>query len=80
VGGRVRGAHVGSRGGIRIVNPRPKPTPFRRIERWGVGLILGAIAFVLERLVMRSIKKGATKAVAAVEPPTATGSGADVSL
>jgi hypothetical protein len=62
------------------VNDQPKPNLFRRIERWGVGLILGAIALVLERLVLRSIKKGATKPKPVVEPPTATGSGADVSL
>jgi hypothetical protein len=62
------------------MNERSKPNLFRRLERWGVGLILGAIAFVLERVVMRSIKKGSTKPSPAVEPPTATGSGADVSL
>ena len=62
------------------MNERPRPSLFRRIERWGVGLILGAIALVLERLVMRSIKKGSTKPKPAVEPPTATGSGSEVSL
>lgn len=30
---------------------------FRRFERWLVGLFMAALVFVLERLVMRQIKK-----------------------
>jgi hypothetical protein len=30
---------------------------FRRIERWLVGLTLAVVAFVLERIVMRAVKK-----------------------
>ena len=37
--------------------PRPK-TLFRRIERVLVGAVMTVMAFVLERFVMRSIRKG----------------------
>jgi hypothetical protein len=50
---------------------------FRRIERLGVGLILGVVAFFLERAVVRSIRKGETKAKPS--PPTALkGTGSDI--
>ena len=42
-----------------------KPKGLRRVERWVVGLAMGVIAFVLEKAVMRSVKKGGG---AAVEP------------
>jgi hypothetical protein len=32
-------------------------SPFRRFERWLVGVFMAALVFVLERLVMRQIKK-----------------------
>ncbi len=60
---------------------RPKPkSVFRRIERWIVGLVLGAIAFGLEKAVMRSIKKGRTTPTRE-EPgePFATSRGTEVS-
>jgi hypothetical protein len=38
------------------VTPRPR-SPFRRFERWLVGLFMAVLVFVLERLVMRQIKK-----------------------
>jgi hypothetical protein len=34
-----------------------KPKGFRRLERWFVGVAMAIVAFVLERLVMRSVKK-----------------------
>jgi hypothetical protein len=37
--------------------PKPK-TLFRRCERFAVGAVMTVMAFVLERLVMRSIRKG----------------------
>jgi hypothetical protein len=37
--------------------PKPK-TLFRRIERVAVGAVMTVMAFVLERVVMRSIRKG----------------------
>ncbi len=32
-------------------------SPFRRFERWLVGIFMAVLVFVLERLVMRQIKK-----------------------
>ena len=49
---------------------------FRRAERWGVGVIMALTAFFIERAVIRSMKKGTTKA----KPPTPTalkGTGAE---
>ena len=44
--------------------PGPKNV-FRRVERWLVGIVMAVIALVLERVVIRSIKKSG-------EGPTAT--------
>ena len=46
-----------------------KPKGLRRVERWAVGLAMGVIAFVLEKAVMRSVKKGGG---APVEPAPTT--------
>jgi hypothetical protein len=43
-------------------------TRFRRFERWLVGVFMAALVFVLERLVMRSVKK---KELARVESSSA---------
>jgi hypothetical protein len=32
-------------------------SPFRRFERWLVGIFMAVLVFVLERLVMRQVKK-----------------------
>lgn len=43
---------------------RTRPRSFwRRTERWMVGLAMGVMAFVLEKAILRAIKKGE------VEPP-----------
>jgi hypothetical protein len=34
-----------------------RPRGIRRVERWLVGLAMAVIAFILERIVMRSVKK-----------------------
>lgn len=36
---------------------RAKPTGFRRLERGIMGLLMGVIAFILEKVVMRSIRR-----------------------
>jgi hypothetical protein len=59
------------------VSPRArskKPRGLRRVERWVVGLAMGVIAFVLEKAVMRSVKKGGG-ASAEPEPTTITSKG-----
>lgn len=38
------------------MTPRSR-SPFRRFERWLVGIFMAVLVFVLERLVMRSVKK-----------------------
>ena len=42
---------------------RPKPkSVWRRIERWLVGVVMAMIAFALEKMVMRGIRKAAKAA------------------
>ncbi|HEX2424657.1 MAG TPA: hypothetical protein VHM47_02115 [Actinomycetota bacterium] len=57
---------------------RPAPKGFRRLERWLVGLVMAMFAYVIEKAVLRSIKKGNTTPKP-VEPTAITGTGADVS-
>ena len=56
-----------------------KPKGLRRVERWMVGLAMGVIAFVLEKAVMRSVRKsgGSTPPP---EPTTITSKGAEADL
>jgi hypothetical protein len=56
-----------------------KPKGLRRLERWIVGLGMGVIAFVLEKAVMRSVKKGGGSSVDP-EPTTITSKGAEADL
>jgi hypothetical protein len=56
-----------------------KPKGLRRVERWAVGLAMGVIAFVLEKAVMRSVKKGGGSAPA-VEPTTITSKGGEAEV
>jgi hypothetical protein len=57
----------------------PRPHGIRRLERWLVGLAMAVVAFVLEKVVMRSVRKGGT---APIEPAgtTVTSRGGDVDL
>ena len=54
-----------------IVKP---PKGIRRLERWIVGLAMSVIAFVLERIVMRSVKRKVPDPV----PTTLTSKGGEV--
>lgn len=54
-----------------IVKP---PKGIRRLERWLVGVAMGVIAFFLERIVMRSVKKK----VPDPAPTTLTSKGGEV--
>jgi len=58
----------------------PKPRGIRRVERWVVGLAMGVVAFVLERLVVRGLKAKGEKAAAAPTPTTLTSRGGSVDL
>jgi hypothetical protein len=58
---------------------RPKPTGFRRLERWWMGMVMGVLAFVLEKVVMRSLRKeGVTPEPE--EGPLITTRGAEVDI
>jgi hypothetical protein len=52
-----------------------RPTGIRRIERWLVGLAMVVVAFVLERVVLRSVKKEDPP-----RPTTLTSKGGEVDL
>lgn len=61
----------------------PKQKGLRRVERWIIGLLFAVIAFVLEKVVMRSVRRGGgDPAEGAAEPVTTqlTGLGAEVDL
>ncbi|TMK36599.1 MAG: hypothetical protein E6G58_05110 [Actinobacteria bacterium] len=56
-----------------------RPRGIRRVERWLVGLAMAVVAFILERLVMRSVRKsGESKAQPA--PTRVTSKGGEVDL
>ena len=60
-----------------------KRSVWRRVERWAVGVVMAVMAFVLERAVLRSVRKGETTARRneAPPPPTSiTSKGGEVDL
>ncbi len=57
---------------------RPAPKGLRRVERWLVGIVMAMFAYAIERVVLRSIKKGNTTPKPVV-PTAITGTGAEVS-
>jgi hypothetical protein len=56
-----------------------KPRGIRRLERWLVGIAMAVVAFILERLVMRSVKKKGPAASHPI-PTTMTSTGGEVDL
>jgi hypothetical protein len=58
----------------------PKRSAFRRAERWMMGVVMGMLAFVIERAVLRSIKKGGATPKVRPSEPFAKGSGSDLSV
>lgn len=52
---------------------------FRRVERWLVGVAMAVVAFVLEKAVMRSVRKEG-KAPVEHESTTLTSKGGEVDL
>jgi hypothetical protein len=66
---------------MRRASLAPKPRGFRRLERWFVGVIMGVMAFVLEKVVLRSVRK-AGRALPGNEPAPArvTSGGSAVDL
>jgi hypothetical protein len=60
-------------------SPKPR-SAFRRFERWMMGVVMGVLAFVIEKAVLRSIKKGGAKPAERPGEPFAKGSGTDLSV
>jgi hypothetical protein len=56
---------------------RPKPSPFRRVERVMMGFVMGIMAFFIEKMVMRSLKRSGSKTPVAGSTPI-KGSGRDI--
>lgn len=55
-----------------------RPKGIRRLERWFVGVMMGIIAFALEKIVLRSVKKKHPET--GPEASTLTSKGGDVDL
>ena len=53
---------------------------FRRTERWLVGLVMAVMAYLLEKAVLRSIRRGRGKPKPPEQGPMAKSAGTDVSL
>jgi hypothetical protein len=63
------------------VSTRPRAAPvkgIRRLERWFVGVLMAIVAFVLEKIVLRSVKKKHPETEATAS--TLTSKGGDVDL
>ena len=56
-----------------------RPRGIRRVERWLVGLAMAVVAFILERLVMRSVRKSG-ESKAQPQPTRVTSKGGEVDL
>jgi hypothetical protein len=61
---------------------RSKPrSVWRKIERWMVGVVMAVIAFVIERMVLRSIRRAGKPAASKEElHTTLTSKGGEVDL
>ena len=57
-----------------------KPKGFRRVERWGVGIVMGVIAWVLEKVVMRSVKNKTGKEESTERATTITSKGGEAQV
>ena len=63
------------------MSTRPGAAPvkgIRRLERWFVGVLMGIVAFILEKVVLRSVKKKHPETKP--EASTLTSKGGDVDL
>ena len=63
------------------MSTRPGAAPvkgIRRLERWFVGVLMGIVAFILEKIVLRSVKKKHPETEPA--PTTLTSKGGEVDL
>ncbi len=56
------------------------PKGLRRTERWLVGLAMAVVAFILEKIVVRAMKKKGEKPTKEPGPTTLTSRGGEVDL
>jgi hypothetical protein len=64
-----------------VTGPKTAPPKgLRRLERWVVGLALAVVAFILERLVVRAVRREGKPAVDDADATTFTSKGGDVDL
>lgn len=57
-----------------------RPTGFRRFERWMIGVVFAVMAFVLEKIVMRSVRKKGEPPVPSEEITTVVSKGGEVDV
>jgi hypothetical protein len=57
-----------------------RPAGIRRVERWVVGMAMAIVAFILERIVMRSVKKKRGGMEQEPTPTTMTSKGSEVDM
>ena len=62
------------------VERRKPKTLWRKIERWMVGVVMAVIAFVIERMVLRSIRRAGKPAASEELHTTLTSKGGEVDL
>lgn len=60
--------------------PHRHASIWRRLERWAVGVVMAMMAFALERMVLRSVRKGRTRLPQPDETTTLTSKGGEVDL
>lgn len=57
-----------------------RPTGFRRFERWMIGVLFAVMAFVLEKFVMRSVRKKGAAPAPGQEVTTVVAKGGEVDV
>lgn len=58
----------------------PRPHGIRRVERWLVGFAMAIVAFILEKVVVRAMRREGRGAELEAEPTTLTSKGGDVDV
>jgi hypothetical protein len=58
----------------------PKPRGRRRVERWLVGIAMAIVAFILEKAVVRAVRRDGREAELEAAPTTLTSRGGEVDL